>query len=396
MAKGTKHKPMDTMEGDDRKLASGIEAFLARFSSRPRELEAVFKKSPERLVRIRDGDVLCNKGDEANEVWIIQSGRFRIEAEPGSMVSDDRVAGQIVGEQAFFRTDADGQPERRRGATIRAAKDSQVLRVDAALLDKMTDLERALWYEACARSLSAKLDEATAQRVLLRKDRVNAEMIFSRFVAEEGQQAALAAFMEGNFQRHIDTEECGAVIWFSDVKGFSKFAKGKSPEEVGRTIREIMDIQAQAIRRHGGQIDKFMGDGLMAYWKAPDHSRLASAASNAARAALECAKELGEHFEKTGLPCDVRIGLHAGSVIFGDFGGSDRVAFTIIGDAVNSASRYEQARSCSENKDLGRVRVSQELFDLLTDDELLKQFEPAQRMLPAKDGMVFPARIANV
>lgn len=221
---------MDTMEGDDRKLASGIEAFLARFSSRPRELEAVLKKSPERLVRIRDGDVLCNKGDEANEVWIIQSGRFRIEAEPGSMVSDDRVAGQIVGEQAFFRTDADGQPERRRGATIRAAKDSQVLRVDAALLDKMTDLERALWYEACARSLSAKLDEATAQRVLLRKDRVNAEMIFSRFVAEEGQQAALAAFMEGNFQRHIDTEECGAVIWFSDVKGFSKFAKGKSPE----------------------------------------------------------------------------------------------------------------------------------------------------------------------
>lgn len=384
------------MDRNQKILATGITAFLARFSSRPKELEVAFKKSPERLIRVRDGEVLCHKGDEANDVWIIQSGRFRIEAEPGSMVSDDRVAGQLLGEQAFFRTDADGRPERRRGATIRAASDSQVLRVDAALLDKMTDLERAMWYEACARSLSSKLDEATAQRVLLRKDRINAEMIFSRFVAEEGQQAALAAFMEGNFQRHIDTEECSAVIWFSDVKGFSKFAKDKSPEEVGRTIREIMDIQAQAIRRRSGQIDKFMGDGLMAYWKAPDHSRLAAAASNAVRAALECAKELGEHFAKVELPCDVRIGLHAGSVVFGDFGGSDRVAFTIIGDAVNSASRYEQARSCSENKDLGRVRVSEELFELLTDDELLKQFEQAKRMLPAKDGMVFPARIANV
>ncbi len=376
--------------------ASGIYAFLSRFSSSAKELQAALQRSPERLVRVRDGGVLCNKGDEANEVWIIQSGRFRIEAEPGSMVSDDRVAGQIVGEQAFFRTDGGGQPERRRGATIRAARDSEVLRVDSAIVDKMTDLERALWYEACARSLSAKLDEATAQRVRLRKDRLNAEMIFSRFVAEEGQQAALAAFMEGNFQRHIDTEECSAVIWFSDVKGVSKFAKGKSPEEVGRTIREIMDIQAQAIRRHGGQIDKFMGDGLMAYWKAPDHKRLVSAASNAVLAALECAKELGQHFGKAALPCDVRIGLHAGSVIFGDFGGSDRVAFTIIGDAVNSASRYEQARLCSENKDLGRIRVSEELFELLTDDEILKQFEPAKRMLPAKDGMVFPARIANV
>lgn len=380
----------------DAQPASGIVAFLSKFSSSAKELQAALRRSPERLVRVRDGDVLCNKGDDANEVWIIQSGRFRIEAEPGSMVSDDRVAGQIVGEQAFFRTDGGGRPERRRGATIRAARDSEVLRVDSALIDKMTHLERALWYEACARSLSAKLDEATAQRVHLRKDRLNAEMIFSRFVAEEGQQAALAAFTAGNFQRHIDTEECSAVIWFSDVKGFSRFAKGKAPEEVGRTIREIMDIQAQAIRRNGGQIDKFMGDGLMAYWKAPDHKRLVSAASNAVHAALECATGLGEHFGKAGLPCDVRIGLHAGSVIFGDFGGSDRVAFTIIGDAVNSASRYEQARSCSENKDLGRVRVSEELFELLTDDELLKQFEPAKRMLPAKDGMVFPARIANV
>ena len=388
--------PAGNMKNDHSETASGLATFLARFSSRPTDLEVAFKNAPERLVQVRDGAVLCNKGDEASDVWIIQSGRFRIEAEPGSMVSDDRVAGQLLGEQAFFRTDTHGQPERRRGATIRAAKDSQVLRVDAALIDKMSDGERALWYEACARSLSAKLDEATAQRVLLRKDRINAEMIFSRFVAEEGQQAALAAFMEGNFQRHIDTEECSAVIWFSDVKGFSKFAQGRSPEEVGQTIRQIMDIQTHAIQRHGGQIDKFMGDGLMAYWKAPDHSRLTAAASNAVRAAFECAKELREHFENAALPCDVRIGLHAGSVIFGDFGGSDRVAFTIIGDAVNSASRYEQARACSENKDLGRVRVSEELYGFLTDDGLLEQFEPAKRMLPAKDGMVFPARIANV
>lgn len=384
------------MERNENAHPSGLKSFLVRFSSDPEKLEAAFNKTPRRAKRVRDGDILCNKGDEANEVWIIQSGRFRIEAEPGSMVSDDRKEGQLLGEQAFFRTNRGGELERRRGATIRAAEDSQVLRIDAVLLERMTDQERALWYEACARALSAKLDEATAQRVLLRKDRINAEMIFSRFVAEEGQQAALAAFMEGNFQRHIDTEECGAVIWFSDVKGFSRFANGKSPEQVGRTIRQVMDIQAQAIQRYGGQIDKFMGDGLMAYWKAPDHSRLTAAASNAVRAALECAKELIEHFKKAELPCDIRIGLHAGSVIFGDFGGSDRVAFTIIGDAVNSASRYEQARSCSENKDLGRVRVSEELFEILMDDELLKQFEPAKRMLPAKDGMVFPARIANI
>jgi class 3 adenylate cyclase len=274
--------------------------------------------------------------------------------------------------------------------------DSTAYRIDKSLLAGMTDAQRALWNETCARALSTKLDEATTQRNELRRDRNNTELIFRRFVAEEGQEAALAAFLDGDFQRHIGTLECDAVIWFSDVKGFSQYAKGKPADAVGRVIRKVMDIQAAAIRDAGGQIDKFMGDGLMAFWKAPDRMRLEVAAEKAAAAAIACAANLRDHFEAESLPCDIRIGLHAGTVIIGDFGGGDRVAFTLIGDAVNTASRYEQAAKCVENKELGRVRVSEEIFSMLSDERTKSTFDPTPRSLPDKHGTCFPARVANV
>lgn len=371
----------------------GIERFLKRFCSQAEVLAAVFAGSARRLVSVHDGNVLCDEGDSANEFWIIQSGRFRIES--GSRVTE-RGPGDLIGEQAFFRTSPDGQPDNKRGATVKAAMDSHVFRIDKSLLAGMTDAQKALWNETCARSLSSKLDEATAQRRQLRQERINTEFILRRFVAEEGQEAAFAAFIDGDFQRHITTEECDAVIWFSDVKGFSRYAKGKPTHVVGRVIRELMDIQAAAIRDAGGQIDKFMGDGLMAFWKAPDRARLEAAADKAVAAALVCAANLRDHFEAENLPCDIRIGIHAGTVIFGDFGGSDRVAFTVIGDTVNAASRYEQAAKCAEERELGRVRISEDVFQMLGDAKTISSIDPAPRSLSDKHGMCFPARTSKI
>lgn len=387
MQEATINTPLELAKSD------GIERFLKRFCSQADVLANVFAGSARRLVAVHDGHVLCNEGDPANEFWIVQSGRFRIES--GSRVTE-RGPGDLIGEQAFFRISHDGQTENTRGATVKAAMDSQVYRIDKALLAGMTDAQKALWNETCARALSSKLDEATAQRRQLRQERINTELILRRFVAEEGQEAAFAAFIDGDFQRHISTEECDAVIWFSDVKGFSRYAKGEPTPVVGRVIRELMDIQASAIREAGGQIDKFMGDGLMAFWKAPDRMRLKTAADKAVAAALVCATNLRDHFTAKSLPCDIRIGIHAGTVIFGDFGGSDRVAFTVIGDTVNAASRYEQAAKCAEDRDLGRVRISEDVFQMLGDTTTIASFDPTLRSLSDKHGLRFPARTSNI
>lgn len=367
---------------------NGIQAFLDRYSPNARELRPLFPSN--RLRRILDGERLCSTGDEANCFWIIERGRLRIEA-PAWIV--ERQAGEIVGEQAFFRM---GDRAGRRGATIRASGDAEVFEIDRSFIDRLQVEHRAIWMETCARALSAKLDAATAQRQSLRAERINTEMTWRRFVPLDGEYAARAAFAQGDFSRRIEVEECEAVVWFSDVAGFSDYVKGTDRAEAARVIRAVMDIQSSVVHAHDGQVDKFMGDGMMAYWKAPDVQRKERAACMAVTAAVSCVRKLRAFFTENSIPCDIRIGLHVGSVIFGDFGGSDRIAFTMIGDTVNAASRYEQARTCSQNRPLGRVRVSEQIFDLLTDKQTIELFESETRTFTVKHGAVFRTRVANV
>jgi len=277
-----------------------------------------------------------------------------------------------------------------------ASGDVDLYRIDWRFLSGMGDTELAVWHETVARVLTRKLDEAVTHRDRLIRDRHASESLIARFVSPEGRQAAMAAIRPGRFVRHIDAETCGAVVWFSDIAGFSAHALGLPAAEIGALVREFMDIQTARIEPVGGQVDKYMGDGLMAFWRAPDKARLAEAARCAVSAALDCERALTERFAERGLPFDVRIGLHCGDVIFGDFGGSERIAFTLIGETVNSASRYEQARTCIDGIPLGRVRVSPAVFTQLRSEELIGAFEPMPRTFSDKHATRFVAHVANL
>jgi class 3 adenylate cyclase len=120
-------------------------------------------------------------------------------------------------------------------------------------------------------------------------------------------------------------------------------------------------MQIEVIREFGGQVDKLMGDGLMAFWfiDTEDRRKLApKAALDCARLAVEKVRAFltSQNLEHD---LDIRIGLHCGPVAFGDFGAKNRIAVTLLGDTVNAAARYEQAR----NEGLGRIRLSPELRD---------------------------------
>jgi class 3 adenylate cyclase len=368
----------------------GIDLFLERFCPQDQIsiLRAVFDRQPRRLVRLEHGRELCRLGDVAYDFWIIESGEISVCKDSHRL---NRRAGELVGEAWQYRIDGEGQLTQRRGATLSAYGDACVFRLDRAFLACMSDAERAAWHETMGRVLTAKLDEATDQRDMLRRARWSTETLVDRFVSADGREAACAAFQADGFTRQIDAESCNAVVWFSDVAGFSAHALTLSPDQAGQVIRRIMDIQSAAIQSAGGQIDKFMGDGLMAYWRAPDEERLAAAASRAVAAAVACTRELEEHFRADGLHCDIRIGLHCGPVILGDFGGGDRVAFTLIGETVNSASRYEQAKTCIEGKSLGRVRVSPSVFRFVSDPDLRAAFEGVPRTFADKHATRFEA-----
>jgi len=124
------------------------------------------------------------------------------------------------------------------------------------------------------------------------------------------------------------------TILFSDMRGFTELAEKYEPREVYATINASLAMQTRIIMRHGGSINKFLGDGLLACFSGQ------SRGEQALLCVLELITKLQEK-EETGdkLPCRVGFGMHDGHVLFGLLGDEMRKEFTVIGDVPNTAAR---------------------------------------------------------
>jgi adenylate cyclase len=133
------------------------------------------------------------------------------------------------------------------------------------------------------------------------------------------------------------------TVLFSDIRDFTTFSEGREPEEVLRVLDEYFGRMTQIVQGHDGSVNKFIGDGLLAVWGAP--GKLDDHAAHAARAALDMQRsldELNQQRVRDGqLPLRIGVGLHSGPVAAGMLGGGGQSEFTVIGDAVNLASRIE-------------------------------------------------------
>lgn len=133
------------------------------------------------------------------------------------------------------------------------------------------------------------------------------------------------------------------TILFSDIRSFTTMAESLAPREVLKFLDEYFGHMGQIVRGHEGMLNKFLGDGMLAVWGVPDHQT--DHAERAIRAALDMRRkllELNAQRAREGLP-DIRIGIgiHTGVVAAGMLGGADQREYTVIGDAVNLASRIE-------------------------------------------------------
>jgi adenylate cyclase len=133
------------------------------------------------------------------------------------------------------------------------------------------------------------------------------------------------------------------TVLFSDIAGFTPIADGLEPEIVMQRMSTYFETATTALREHGGMIDKFMGDAVMAIWNAlvadPDHALSACRGVLAMRAALAA---LSTRLVADGLaPMPTRFGLHTGEAVVGNVGSSERMNFTALGATVNLAARLE-------------------------------------------------------
>jgi adenylate cyclase len=128
------------------------------------------------------------------------------------------------------------------------------------------------------------------------------------------------------------------TILFSDVAGFTSLSEKLAPNELVRKLGAYLSELAMVIGREGGTVDKFIGDGVLAFWNAPQDQ--SDHAVRAVRAAMACQKRLAEgRGSEWALP--TRIGLATGEVVVGNIGSVERMNYTVVGDPANLASRLE-------------------------------------------------------
>jgi adenylate cyclase len=141
----------------------------------------------------------------------------------------------------------------------------------------------------------------------------------------------------------MEGESREMTILFSDVRGFTTISEGLDPKELSQLMNEFLTPLSRVVSKHHGKVDKYMGDCIMAFWGAPnplpDHARNAVLAGIEMQATL---KTLQPYFKERGWPeIHVGVGINSGRVSVGNMGSEVRVAYTVMGDEVNLASRLE-------------------------------------------------------
>ena len=124
---------------------------------------------------------------------------------------------------------------------------------------------------------------------------------------------------------------------FTDVRGFTAMSEKLEPEEVTEIMNKALTIQADAVKKYGGMVDKYIGDAMMAIFNAPinlpDHETLS----------VLCAEEIQENIKKANLGVEIGIGVNTGYAVIGNMGSETRFDYTAIGDAVNLAAGLESS-----------------------------------------------------
>ena len=137
---------------------------------------------------------------------------------------------------------------------------------------------------------------------------------------------------------------------FSDIRGFTPISEKyqKNPQGLTELINRFLDNQTQIILKHGGTIDKYMGDCIMAFWGAPlDDDNQVENATKAVLEMRESLEELNERLREEGLDeINTGAGINTGLCVVGNFGSSNRFDYSVLGDSVNLAARLES--SCKE------------------------------------------------
>ncbi|WP_082584520.1 CHASE2 domain-containing protein [Noviherbaspirillum sp. Root189] len=189
-----------------------------------------------------------------------------------------------------------------------------------------------------------------------RRAREQAVTLFGRFL---NPNVVRQIVEQGETVESLSGRTRNITVLFSDIRGFTTLSESRPPQEVVTLLNRYFERQVEVVFRHGGTLDKFIGDCIMAFWGAPlddplHAPRAVAAALEMQNVLLEFKQELAAEGSDVG-DFDVGIGVHSGQAVVGFIGAQRKLDYTAIGDTVNLASRVEGL-----TKGIARVLVTED------------------------------------
>jgi len=202
--------------------------------------------------------------------------------------------------------------------------------------------EKRNFFVSCVRNTAAIFDKAlTVKKNMFFEKRIR--RAFSRFVPEQIIDSLVMQADDSGDKLGVGETRAVAIL-FSDIRSFTNISEKNKPDVLVAFLNRYFSTMVEIIKKHGGTIDKFIGDAIMAEFGTPvsyeDNCRRAVSAAYEMREALDSV-ELGELVLPDGMKFEIGIGIHYGDVIVGSIGSKDKTDYSVIGDNVNLASRLE-------------------------------------------------------
>jgi len=186
-----------------------------------------------------------------------------------------------------------------------------------------------------------RLGQAVNMMAAALRERETVKTAFARYVSQQVLQSIL---VDGKLPT-VHGDRRRITVLFCDIRGFTTMSETMQPEVVVQVLNQYFEKVVEIVFRHQGMLDKFMGDGIMVVFGAPNEDP--DQEEHALRTALEireALRALSSWLNERGLPSiSVGIGIHSGIAVVGNIGASERMEYTAIGDTVNLASRLESA-----------------------------------------------------
>jgi adenylate cyclase len=201
--------------------------------------------------------------------------------------------------------------------------------------------------------------ETAADFVQAEMGRRKTRAMFSRYVSSE----VVDQLMQNPDEAELGGKKQVISIMFCDIRGFTAYSENKDPQDVIYRLNEYLTAMTGVIFKHGGTLDKYLGDGLMAFFGAPvyyeDHIERAIATAREIQIEVD---KLNRAWAKRGaVPLKVACGINTGPAVVGNVGSPERMDYTLIGEDVNLASRVEALTKLFETL----ILVSERTYEYL-------------------------------